>query len=413
MSPTEKKRDATCEVCKIQLDRAYARTPNEQKNLLNKPQRIIQVTFPIRMDSGAMRIFEGYRVQYNDARGPTKGGLRFHPEVDLEEIKLLAFLMALKCACVHIPYGGAKGGVTCDPKSLSKTELERVSRGYIRAIASFIGPDKDIPAPDVNTNAEIMGWMVDEFETIMQHKSPGVITGKPLPLGGSKGREYSTSLGGAMILRAHLKGRDPKTVSIAVQGFGNVGMHIARILDEWGYTVVAVSTSKGGLYNKKGLDMKKVLAHHKAKGCFEDATFGEHILNEELLELPVDVLVPAALENVITVSNVKKIKAKLILEMANAPITPDADALLTIPVLPDLLVNSGGVVVSYFEWVQNLQNYYWSEETVLKELERFMIDAYTAVKARVEKDKGPYREAAYKIAVERILEAEKARGRLS
>ncbi|RME77884.1 Glu/Leu/Phe/Val dehydrogenase [Candidatus Woesearchaeota archaeon] len=406
------RRSAECEVCKAQLDRAFEKTPLEHREFLNEPDRIINVTFPVRMDDGTIRTFEGYRIQYNDSRGPTKGGIRFHPEVDLEEIKLLSFLMTLKCALVNIPYGGAKGGVIVDPRELSANELERVSRGYIRAIAPFIGPHIDIPAPDVNTNSTIMGWMLDEFEKINKAKAPGVITGKPLSLGGSKGREYATSLGGAIVLKHYLKGCTPESVTVAIQGFGNVGKNLARILSEWGYKIVAVSTSKGGVYVPAGLPMDKILKHHEQHRDFSTCEIGQKISNEDLLELDVDVLIPAAIENVITTKNVKNIKAKHILEMANAPITPEADELLDVPVIPDLLANAGGVIVSYFEWVQNMQHFFWSEEFVNEELERFISQAFYDVDAKCKEEGYSLREAAYQIAVERILEAEKARGRL-
>lgn len=410
-----KSKNSECEVCKVQLDRAYEKTPIEHREFLNQPNRIINVTFPVRMDNEKIRTFEGYRVQYNDARGPTKGGIRFHPDVNLEEIKLLSFLMTLKCSLANIPYGGAKGGVIVNPKELSKTELEKVSRGYIRAIANFIGPEIDVPAPDVNTNSMVMGWMLDEYEKINKSKAPAVITGKPLSLGGSKGREYATSLGGAIVLREYFKTQgksDPKKIKVAIQGFGNVGKHIARILGEWGFTIVAVSTSKGAIYMPSGLPMEEVLLHHKHNRSFEDFEKGQKITNEELLELKVDVLIPAALENVITMKNVKKINAKLILEMANAPITPEADKMLKVPVIPDLLANSGGVIVSYFEWVQNLQNFFWAEDFVNKELERFIVDAFNSTITKSKEEKSSLREAGYKVAVQRILEAETDRGNL-
>ena len=371
----------------------------------------------MKLDSGDIRYFTGYRVQYNDALGPTKGGIRFHPDVNLEEIKTLAFLMTLKCAVIGLPYGGAKGGVMIEPSRFSKEELERVSRGYIREIRHFIGPQIDIPAPDVNTNSQIMAWMLDEYEKLEGKHVPGVLTGKPILLGGSKAREFSTSMGGAYVLHEMVDSFDmkPKNTTVAVQGFGNVGMHIARILDEWGYKVVAVSDSKSGIYNPKGLKIKDVMKHKEKSGKVAKFAGAKEVSNEELLELKVDVLIPAALEDQITKKNAHKIKAKLILEMANAPITPEADEILLdkdIFVIPDILANAGGVVVSYFEWVQNSQNYYWSEKVVLERLKTYMTDAVKELSMVCTDFKCDMRASLYINAVKKILEAERLRGNL-
>ncbi len=385
--------------------------PLESLEVLKKPKRVLNVTFPVKMDNGRIKYFEGYRVQYNDARGPTKGGIRFHPDVCLDEVKALAFWMVLKCAVVNIPYGGAKGGVTLNPKEYSATEIERVSRGYIRAVHSFIGPKVDIPAPDVYTNPQIMAWMLDEYEKIEGRHVPGVITGKPVEVGGSKGRDYATSMGGAYVLRS-MKDITGEDVTVAVQGFGNVGLNIARILSLWGYKIVAVSDSKGGIYDKDGLDVKGVIAQKESKGTVLGFSGTKKITNEELLELDVDVLIPSALENQITGHNAERVKAKIILEMANGPVSFEADEILrkhNVIVVPDILANAGGVTVSYFEWVQNISGSYWSEDEVLSKLEKIMSDSFMDVRESAGAFKTDYRTAAYIVALERILAAEKMR----
>lgn len=382
---------------------------------LENPKRIIEVNFPVKMDSGKVKHFRGYRVQFNDARGPTKGGIRFHPNVDLSEVKSLAFWMALKTAVVNIPYGGAKGGVMVNPKELSDNELESLSRGFIKAIHEVVGPAKDVPAPDVYTNPQIMAWMLDEFEKIKGEHLPGLITGKPLELGGSQGRGFSTSQGGAYVLREYLKIKsiDPKETTVAIQGFGNAGSFMAKILDSWGYKIVAVSDSKSGIYDEAGLDIPHVIKHKEKSGSVKGAA--KDISNEQLLELEVDVLVPAALENQITKDNAAKIMAKVVLELANGPTTPEADDILekkNIVVIPDILANAGGVTVSYFEWVQNLYGYYWSEEEVLQKLEKIMVDSFKEVYAEIEKNKTSMRNAAYILALKRIIEAARLRGNI-
>jgi len=384
-------------------------------DILTIPKRSFTFSFPVILDDGTTKIFTGYRIQFNNARGPTKGGLRFHPKVDLEEVKTLAFLMTLKCAVVNLPFGGAKGGIVVDTKKLSKGELERLSRAYIRESYRFIGPDTDIPAPDVNTNPQIMAWMLDEYEKITGKHAPGFITGKPIELGGSMVRDISTSLGGVFVLKEVIKEmkKVPETTKIVVQGFGNVGMNIAKILHGEKYKVIAVSDSKSGIYNEDGLDISKVIKHKKDKEILKGFEETKEITNQEILELECDVLIPAALGDQITKKNCEYIKAKIVLEMANSPITPEADIILEdkeIVVVPDILANAGGVVVSYYEWVQNSMNYYWTREEVLKKLEECMITALKDVENTCKKFKCSMRDASYVLSVNKILKAEKLRG---
>ncbi|MFH0876055.1 MAG: Glu/Leu/Phe/Val dehydrogenase [archaeon] len=389
----------------------------EEKELLLNPKRIVLVNFPVRLDSGEIKRFDGYRVLYNDARGPAKGGIRFHPNVDIGEVKSLAFWMTIKNAVVGIPYGGGKGGIVVDPSKLSVRELEALSRGFIRAINEFIGPDVDVPAPDVYTTPQIMAWMLDEYESLKGKHAPGVITGKPAELFGSKGREYSTAQGGAYVLREYAKIKKivPQKTKVVIQGFGNAGSHMAKILDGWGYSIIAVSDSKGGIYNPDGINVN-VLCEYKEKvkrvTGFEKT---KEISNNELLVLDCDVLIPAAFESQITKDNAGKIKAKLVLELANGPTTPDADIILFkkgIDILPDVLANAGGVTVSYFEWVQNLQGYYWTEAEVIEKLEKIMIESFKEVYEIAQKHNTYYRNAAFILAINRIIDAEKLRGRL-
>ncbi|MBW2970623.1 Glu/Leu/Phe/Val dehydrogenase [Candidatus Woesearchaeota archaeon] len=384
--------------------------------LLKKPKRIFKFDIPVEMDDGSEKVFQGFRVHFNDARGPTKGGIRYHPDVNLSEVKSLAFWMALKCAVVDIPYGGAKGGVIVNPKELSEKELEKLSRGYVRQMHEHMGPHKDVPAPDVYTDAQVMSWMLDEFERIKGGHYPGFITGKPIELGGSKGRDYSTSYGAAIVLRelAKLLEMEPAETRVAVQGFGNAGMHIARILYTWVYKIIAVSDSQGGIYYEKSLDIKQVIKTKKEEGTVT-AYEADAVSNEELLELDCDVLVPAALENQIIKDNADKIKAKIVLEIANGPTTPEADKILAknnIVVVPDILANAGGVAVSYFEWVQNLYGYYWKEDEVIDKLDEKMVKAFKDVYRTHEEYNTNLRNAAYLIAIKRILDAERLRGNL-
>jgi len=383
--------------------------------LLREPMRTLIVSIPVSMDSGEVKVFTGFRVQHNDARGPGKGGIRFHPEETLDTVKALACWMTWKCAMVDIPYGGAKGGVICDPKSMSVRELERLSRGYIRAIADFIGPQRDIPAPDVYTNPQIMAWMMDEYETIVRGHAPSVITGKPLPLGGAIGREDSTAQGVIYCVREaakHLK-INLKNATVTVQGYGNAGYFAAAKMSELGAKVIAVSDSKGGIYSEKGLEPKDVLAYKKKNGSVVNFPKAKNITNGELLELKADILIPAALENQITGKNASRIKAKVVAEAANGPTTIEADQVLYesgVFDIPDFLCNAGGVVGSYFEWVQNNYGFYWPAEEFYTKLDKFMTNAFYAALETHLKNKVNMRVASYMVAVQRVVEAMKLRG---
>ena len=396
---------------------------------LKVPQRLLTVSIPVKMDSGETKVFTGYRSQYNNARGPFKGGIRYHWNVTEDEVKALSFWMTMKCAAVGIPLGGGKGGIIVNPKELSVGELEHLSRGYIRAIYKYLGPDQDVPAPDVYTTPAIMAWMLDEYEQLVGHHAPGMITGKPLSVGGSQGRGFSTAQGGVYVLEEAVKklGLNPNQTTVAIQGFGNAGLFMARILHTHGYSIVAVSDSKGGVYKKDGIDPDQAHELKQSGGelgcycvggvCVIENVKGDAscrpITNEELLELNVDVLVPAALENQITADNAGNIKAKIIVELANGPTTPEADELLFkkgVLLVPDILANAGGVTVSYFEQVQNTINYYWSEEEVLKKLEHIMVDSFHAIWAIKEKHHIDLRTAAFVLAVDRVAQAMKDRG---
>lgn len=381
-------------------------------DILSRPKTETSVSIPVRMDDGSLRVFQGYRVRYNDARGPGKGGIRYHPQVSLDEVRALSFWMTFKCAVVGIPYGGGKGGIIVDPRELSQTELERLSRGYIRAIADVIGPQVDVPAPDVYTNGTIMAWMVDEYSTIKREWSPAVITGKPLSLGGSLGRDDATGRGAYYCIKQIEAKRswNPANITVAVQGFGNGGQHAANLLHRDGYKVIAVSDSRGGIINRSGLDIPSVIGHKNSTGVLPA---GEAISNEQLLELDVDILIPSALENQLTVANADKIKAKVIAEVANGPTTNEADEILfkkSILVVPDILANAGGVTVSYFEWCQNLQGYYWSVEEVHNRLKTIMDTQFNAVYDLATEKKVSMRTAAYVLALNRIAEAITAKG---
>ena len=384
--------------------------------ILKEPMRILEVSFPVKMDDGETKTFKGFRVQYNDARGPTKGGIRFHPDETLDTVKALAAWMTWKCAVIDIPYGGSKGGVICNPKEMSQGELERLSRGYIRAIGRFIGPEKDIPAPDVYTTPQIMAWMMDEYSKLEGYNVPGMITGKPIPLGGSLGRGDATARGGMYILREAAKhiGLNLNNATVAIQGYGNAGQFAAKLVTEmFDSKIVALSDSKGGIYNEKGLDWKRVLEHKEKTKSVTGFNGSKQISNEELLELEVDVLIPSALENQITEKNADKIKAKIVLELANGPTTPEADKILyknKVFVIPDFLANAGGVTVSYFEWVQNTYGYYWEEEEVREKLDKKMTKAFKDVLEMVKKYNVDNRTAAYMVSVDRVAEAMKLRG---
>lgn len=380
---------------------------------LKSPQKFLAVSIPVKMDNGKIKVFQGFRSQFNDARGPFKGGIRFHPQVNESEVKALSMWMAWKTAVINIPLGGGKGGVIVNPKELSVGELERLSRGYINAIWQFIGPNTDVPAPDVYTDPRIMGWMIDEYEKLIGRHAPGVITGKPLSVGGSKARSYATAQGGFYVLREAIKKLGLKNGKVAIQGFGNAGASMAKILVENDYRVVAVSDSKGGIFNAKGLDIKKLFAHKEKTGTVINFADAKNI-KEAVLEQAADILVLAALENSVTAENAAEIKAHLIIELANGPITLDADEILFgagATVIPDILANAGGVAVSYFEQTQNAYNYYWEEDEVLQKLEKLMVASFNEVWERKEKYKSDLRLGAYALAVERVAQAMKDRGR--
>ncbi len=383
--------------------------------LLKEPERVMTVHIPVKMDDGTIKTFTGFRSQHNTAVGPAKGGVRFHPDVNLDEVKALSTWMTFKCSVVGIPYGGAKGGIKVNPKELSEGELERLSRAYFRAIAPIIGPEKDIPAPDVYTNPQVMSWFMDEFSKLKGYNTPGVVTGKPIELGGSKGRDKATAQGCAYTIREAAKriGLDLKGATVAVQGYGNAGSFSAILLNELGCKIVAVNDSKGGAYSEGGIDPYAILKHKQETGSVKGFEGTEEILGKDLLELDVDILVPAALENVITSQNAANIRAKIIGEAANGPTTPEADKVLYekgILVIPDILANAGGVTVSYFEWVQNLMNYYWTEKEVLQRLEKIMVDAFNKVYNMHEEYKVDMRTAAYMTSIKTVTDAMKLRG---
>ncbi|MFD3270703.1 Glu/Leu/Phe/Val dehydrogenase [Paenibacillus dendritiformis] len=404
------------EIVQKQIDAAAAKLqlPEHVTELLKKPKRVLSVSFPVRMDDGTVRIFDGYRSQHNDAIGPTKGGIRFHPDVTLDEVKALSMWMTFKCGVVGLPYGGGKGGVICDPRQMSKGEIERVSRAFMEAISDIVGPERDIPAPDVYTTPQIMGWMMDTYSKLRGHYTPGVITGKPIIIGGSQGRNAATAQGCVYTIQSALQdiGQPMEKATVAIQGFGNAGRIAARLLTDLGATIVAVSDSRGGIYDPNGLDLDRV---EQLKDEATILEYGQdfHVSNEKLLELDVDILIPAALENVITKENAPRIKARIVAEAANGPTTPEADAILNQKgciVIPDILANAGGVTVSYFEWVQNLMNYYWSEEEVLDKLQTNMVKSYEAVRDMANEYNTDLRTAAYMISLQRVTEAMRARG---
>ncbi len=358
--------------------------------------------------------YPAYRVQFNNARGPYKGGIRFHPEVSEDEVKSLAFWMTLKTAVADIPLGGGKGGVTVDPKNLSEKELQELSRVYVRAFANHLGSTIDIPAPDVYTNGQIMAWMLDEYEKQKGFHDPGMITGKPLELGGSLVRDIATALGGVYVLEEAIKKLKLKGKLVAIQGFGNAGMNAAKLLSERGFTIIAVSDSKGGIYNQQGLNVDEVVKIKEKTGSVQNYSSGKKISNEELLRLDCDILVPSALSDVITEKNAATVKAKVVLELANGPTTPEADKILhrnKVLVLPDILANAGGVTVSYFEWVQNKYNYYWKEEEVRDRLREKMVAAFAKLWISFEGKQYDFRTATYIHALKKVLAAERLRGR--
>ncbi|MFP4056294.1 MAG: Glu/Leu/Phe/Val family dehydrogenase [Candidatus Brocadiia bacterium] len=383
---------------------------------LRVPMREFRVHIPVRMDDGNVEVFEAFRVQYNDARGPTKGGIRFHPQETIDTVRALAAWMTWKCSVVDIPLGGGKGGVVCSPKDMSPAELERLSRAYIEAIGRILGPSMDVPAPDVYTTPQIMAWMMDEYSKLVGQNSFGVITGKPLELGGSAGRGDATARGGWYTIReaARELDIDLRGATVAVQGYGNAGSFAAILGAElYGCNVVAVTDSRGGAMNPNGLDPRAVRDHKRRTDSVADYPESDAVTNEEILELDVDILIPAALENVIAGANASNIKAKIVAEMANGPTTPEADAILHdagVHLIPDFLCNAGGVSVSYFEMVQNFNHYYWTEEEVHERLDRKMTDAYRSVLAASRRHGTHMRLAAYAVAVQRVAEAVRLRG---
>jgi len=405
-------------IAQSQLDRAAQKLKLDPgvHSILREPMREIHISIPVKMDDGSVKVFKGFRVQYNDARGPYKGGVRYHPDETIDTVRALAAWMTWKCAVMDIPLGGGKGGVICNPKEMSLGELERLSRGYIDLISPLIGPEKDIPAPDVYTTPQIMGWMMDEYSKLQGHYSPGVITGKPVEVGGSEGRDDATAMGGIYTVREaarHLK-IDLKRATVAVQGYGNAGSFAAILSSEkFSSKVIAITDSKGGIYNKEGLDPQKVLQHKKKTGSVINFQGTKKISNKEILELDVDVLFPSALENVITKENAPMIKAKIVSELANGPTTPDADEILYkngVFVIPDFLCNAGGVTVSYFEWIQNVTGNYWDEEKIYSQLDKKMTKAFKDVLETYLKEKVDMRTAAYMVAVQRVANAMKLRG---
>lgn len=394
----------------MQLDRANkvrSFSPDFIKQI-SHPEREVRISIPVKMDNGSVEIFEGYRVEHNNARGPYKGGIRYHQDTDINEVKALAFWMSLKCAVANIPMGGGKGGITVNPKHLSKTELEALSRGWVKGMVSILGPEKDVPAPDVNTTPEIMSWMTDEYEKLTGDMRKATFTGKPLDKGGSEGRGAATGLGGFYVFDELRKAYNlPESCSVVIQGFGNVGGNAAEIFEKNGHKIVAVSDSKGAIYNPEGISITNLNGFKAINGTVLGFPGTETISNDDLLTLPCDVLIPAALENQIREDNAANIKAKFILELANGPITPEADEILykkNIPVVPDILANSGGVTVSTFEWAQNLENAHWSEEEVNKRL-KGILDIETAnIYNRSLELKTDLRRTAFIVALERLAE---------
>lgn len=404
----------------LQIDEAakYSDCDREIIKVLKEPQRVIEVSIPIEMDNGKIEIFKGFRSQHNNYRGPYKGGIRYHPDVNIDEVKALSVWMTFKCATVDIPFGGGKGGIIVDPRKLSEHELKHLTQGYVDKIFDLIGPEKDIPAPDVYTNAQVMAWIMDEYSHIARIHSPAVVTGKPLENEGSLGRDTATAQGAAYVLLEYLKTNEVtvENTTVAIQGFGNAGANLAEILYDAGFKIVAVSDSRGAIFSADGLDPRAVDKHKKKTGSAKSFKSSKNIPAEDILTLKIDVLVPAALENVITDKNANKVKAKCILEVANGPTTPEADKILSlkkIDIIPDILANAGGVTVSYFEWVQNLSRFYWNAEEVDNKLKEKMTKAFRDIHDFAEAKKITYRQAAYALAINRIGKAVKNRGVLN
>jgi len=400
-----------------QFDEAAERLGLSQalRAMLRKPKRELIVNFPVRRDNGDVEMFTGYRVQHNITRGPAKGGIRFSPHVSLDEVRALAMWMTWKCAVVGIPFGGAKGGVICDPHQMSSAELERMTRRYTTEISVLIGPDSDIPAPDMNTNPQIMAWMMDTYSMHQGYSIPAVITGKPLAIGGSEGRLEATARGVQVVTREALKMLNmlPERCAMVIQGFGNVGGIAARLLSETGCKIVGLSDIKGGIYNASGIDVQKALRYSKEHGNLAGLPGTEEGTNAELLELPCDILIPAALENQLTGQNASRIQARLIVEAANGPTTPEAEHILNdrgVMIVPDILANAGGVTVSYFEWVQDLQRFFWAEQEINSRLESIMKRSFEAVRQKADEQQTNLRMGAYLLAVARVAEATELRG---
>jgi glutamate dehydrogenase (NAD(P)+) len=404
------------ETAQRQFDRAadYLNLDPSVRTILRDVQRVLEVNFPVHMDDGSIRLFSGYRVQHNLHRGPTKGGIRYHPAVTLTEVKALAMWMTWKCAIFHLPFGGAKGGVIVAPKQLSESELENLTRRFTTEISILIGPEKDIPAPDVGTNAQTMAWMMDTYSMHAGYSVPAVVTGKPISIGGSQGREEATGRGVMIVTMESLKhlGINPQQATVAVQGFGNVGSHSARLLAAQGPKVVAVSDVSGGIYNPNGLSVQDVVRYAQEHGTIKGFRNADHVTNDELLELPVTILVPAALENQITERNADRIQARVLTEGANGPTTPEADQILHdkgVFLVPDIVANAGGVNVSYFEWVQDLQHFFWSEDEINERLHRIMRHGFNMVLDTMKNQGVDMRLAAYIVAVRSVADATNAR----
>jgi glutamate dehydrogenase (NAD(P)+) len=405
------------EIAKQQFDRAadYLELEESMRNVLRSAKRQLIVSIPVKMDGGETKVFEGYRVQHNIARGPAKGGIRYHPGVTLDEVKALASWMTWKCATVNIPYGGGKGGVVCDPKSLSINELERLTRRYAFEIAPIIGPDRDIPAPDVYTDSQTMAWIMDTISMVRGHTELGVVTGKPLSLGGSQGRHEATARGALYALReaCKVKGINLKGSTVAVQGFGNAGSIIARLVSEDGAKVVAACDSKSGVYSATGLDMTATLKHKEETGALRGLKGCSEIAPNDVLEIECDILCPSALENSITLNNVGRVRTKIIAELANGPTTPGADRVLEdegVLLIPDILANAGGVTVSYYEWVQDQYSFFWTEKRINQTLEDTMGDAFHKVHETAKRYGTDMRTGAYILAIDRVAEATRVRG---
>ncbi len=405
------------EIARQQFDRAadYLDLEDSLRNVLRSAKRQLIVSIPVKMDGGEVKVFEGYRVQHNIARGPAKGGIRYHPNVTLDEVKALASWMTWKCATVNIPYGGGKGGVVCNPKSLSKNELERLTRRYAFEIAPIVGPDRDIPAPDVYTDSQTMAWIMDTISMVRGHTELGVVTGKPLSLGGSQGRHEATARGALYALReaCKIKGMNLKGTRVAVQGFGNAGSIIARLAAEDGARVVAACDSRSGVFSERGLDIQAALKHKEDTGALYGLSNAKEIASNDVLEVDCEVLCPSALENSITMSNVGRVKAKIIAELANGPTTPGADRVFeenSVLLIPDILANAGGVTVSYYEWVQDQYSFFWSEKRINQTLEDTMGDAFHKVHQTALRYGTDMRTGAYILAIGRVAEATRVRG---